>query len=152
MFAKATTWLDFTRMLGVAPNEFDDVYQVKDEKITAYASTMTEAALARFLPAFYEVAPPEPTLVQPSDPPSSEMNVTFAAGTCVLDASKYMLDLIVSTTGYPPFWAPSNYSRSSVQASKKRIPSRWRMGRSKWSAAQSPFPADRECMAIAVTL
>lgn len=85
VFAKAKTWLDFTRGLGVAPNEFTEVYQVKDGKITSYGSTMTEAALARFKPAFYEVAPPEPTAAPSSDTPVSEMTVTIADGTCTTD-------------------------------------------------------------------
>lgn len=85
VFAKAKTWLDFTRALGVAPNEFIDVYQVKDGKITTYGSTMTEAALARFKPAFYEAVPPEPTAAPPSDPAVSEMTVTIANGTCTTD-------------------------------------------------------------------
>lgn len=85
VFAEAKTWLDFTRGLGVAPNEFTEVYQVKDGKITSYGSTMTEATLSRFKPAFYEAAPPEPTATPSSDAPVSEMTVTIADGTCTTD-------------------------------------------------------------------
>lgn len=82
VFAKAKTWLDFTKQLGVAPNEFDEVYQVQDGKIMTYGSTMTKEALARFKPAFYEVMPPEPTAVPESYTPASEITVTIADGTC----------------------------------------------------------------------
>jgi len=86
VFALAKTWLDFTRQLGVAPNEFIDIYQVHNGKITTYGSTMTEPALARFKPAFSEVMPPEPTDIPSSLTPVSEMTVTIAGGTCTTDS------------------------------------------------------------------
>lgn len=87
VYANARTWLDFTRQLGVAPNEFTEVYQVRDGKIVTYGSTMTEAALAKFKPAFYEAVPPEPAEAPPAVPPASEMTVTLADGTCTTDVS-----------------------------------------------------------------
>ncbi len=98
VFVNAKTWLDFTRELGVAPNEFIEVYQVINGKITTYASTMTEAALTRFRPAFYEVVPPEPTAVPPSDTPVSEMTVTIANGTCTTDGPPALLAGEVTVT------------------------------------------------------
>lgn len=86
VYTKSKTWMDFTRQLGVAPNEFIDIFQVKDGKITTYGSTMTKEALSRFKPAFYEVMPPEPTPVPVSASPSSEMAVTIAEGTCTTDS------------------------------------------------------------------
>jgi hypothetical protein len=80
--AHVKTWHDFTRELGVAPLEWLDVYEIKDGKITTYAGTITEEALARLKPALAEVMPPEPTTAPPSDPPVSEMTVTIAEGTC----------------------------------------------------------------------
>ncbi len=85
VYANGKTWMDFTQQLGVAPNEFIEIYQVKDGKITTYGSTMTEAALSRFKPAFFEAMPPEPTALPSSDPPVSEISVTIAGGTCTTD-------------------------------------------------------------------
>lgn len=83
---KAKTWHDFTRQLGVAPLEYIDVYEVKDGKIITYATTITAEALARFMPAFEEVVPaeePDPS----TEPPTSEMKITIAGGTCTIDNS-----------------------------------------------------------------
>lgn len=82
--AKAQTWLDFTRQLGVAPNDFIDVYEIEEGKIVTYGSMITEEALAEFKPALNAVMPPEPTPVPASDP-VSEMTVTIAGGTCTTD-------------------------------------------------------------------
>jgi ketosteroid isomerase-like protein len=104
VFAVAKTWLDFTRQLGVAPNEFIDIYQVQNGKITTYGSTMTEAALARFKPAFSEVMPPEPTAIPTSFTPVSEMIVTIADGACITDnpvalqSGQVMINLRVKDT------------------------------------------------------
>ena len=46
--AKAQTWLDFTRQLGVAPNDFIDIYEIQDGKIVTYGSMITEEALVDF--------------------------------------------------------------------------------------------------------
>lgn len=80
--AKTKTWMDFTRDLGVAPNDFFDVFKVEDGKITVYGSTMTEEALAEFKPALAEVMPPEPTPDTSSENPGSELSFTFANGSC----------------------------------------------------------------------
>ncbi|MDH4135585.1 MAG: nuclear transport factor 2 family protein [Anaerolineae bacterium] len=83
--ARAKTWHDFTRELGVAPNEFTDVYVVKDGKIVTYGSTITEEALAKFKPALAAVMPPEPPAAPSSENPVSEMTVTIAGETCTYD-------------------------------------------------------------------
>jgi hypothetical protein len=80
--AKSKTWHDFTRQLGVAPNEFVETYVVKDGKIALYSSVLTEESLAKFKPALAEVMPPEPTAAPSTDTPVSEINVIFSDGTC----------------------------------------------------------------------
>jgi hypothetical protein len=80
---KAKTWHDFTRQLGVAPLEYNDVYEVKDGKITTYGTTITADALARFMPAFEEVVPPEEPAPS-TESPISEMAVVIEGGTCTL--------------------------------------------------------------------
>jgi hypothetical protein len=82
---KAKTWHDFTRQLGVAPLEYNDVYEIKDGKIVTYATTITEESLAKLKPALAEVMSPEPPTVPLTDSPVSEMTVTFAGGTCTID-------------------------------------------------------------------
>jgi ketosteroid isomerase-like protein len=80
--ARSKTWHDFTRQLGVAPNEFIETYQVKDGKIALYSSTITGDALAKFKPALAAAMPPEPTAAPANDAPVSEITVNFADGTC----------------------------------------------------------------------
>lgn len=82
---KAKTWHDFTRQLGVAPLEYNDVYEVKDGKIITYGTTITADALAKFKPAFAEVMPPEDAAAPSTEQPVSEMAVTIAGGTCIID-------------------------------------------------------------------
>lgn len=77
----AHTYMGFTEGLGVAPNDFVDFYQVKDGKITNYASVMTEESLAEFKPALLAVMPPAQVEPVTSDP-VSEITVTFENGTC----------------------------------------------------------------------
>ena len=84
VFVRAKTWHDFTRQLEVAPLEYVDVYEVKDGKITTYGTTITADALAKFMPAFEEVVPPEDP-VPSTEQPVSEMTVTIAGGTCAID-------------------------------------------------------------------
>jgi hypothetical protein len=84
LFVKAKTWHDFTRMLEVAPLEYTDVYEVVNGKITTYGTTITVDALARFMPAFEEVVPPEDPMPL-TEQPVSEMAVTIAGGTCAID-------------------------------------------------------------------
>lgn len=81
---KAKTWHDFTRQLGVAPLEYNDVYEVKDGKITTYGTTITAEALARFMPAFEEVVPPEEPAAPSTESPVSEMTIVIEGGTCTL--------------------------------------------------------------------
>lgn len=84
VYADVQTWMDFTRQLGVAPNDFIDVYEFKDGKIVTYGSMITNAALDEFKLALLGVMPPEPTPV-PAGDPVAEMTVTFAEGTCTTD-------------------------------------------------------------------
>jgi len=85
VFVQAKTWHDFTRQLEVAPLEYIDVYDIKDGKITTYGTTITADALARFKPAFAEVMPPEEPAAPSTEQAVSEMTVTIAGGTCVID-------------------------------------------------------------------
>jgi len=80
--ARSKTWHDFTRQLGVAPNEFVEVYQVKDNKIAVYSSTITGQALARFMPALATAMPPEAEAPPVVEDPVAEITVNFANGTC----------------------------------------------------------------------
>jgi hypothetical protein len=82
VYVQARTWHDFTRDVGVAPLEYNDVYAVQFGKIATYASWITEESLARFRPALAEVMPSEPTAPPSSESPVSEMTVTIAGGTC----------------------------------------------------------------------
>lgn len=89
VYAESKTWMDFTRELGVAPNIWHELFQVKDGKITLYVSTITEESLARFKPAIFEAIPELATAVQPppetDDLPVSEVNVTITNHTCTYD-------------------------------------------------------------------
>lgn len=85
--ARSKTWHDFTRQLGVAPNEFIETYVVKDGKIALYSSVLTEKSLAKFKPALAAVMPPEPTTVPSTDTPVSEINVVISDGTCNYDGT-----------------------------------------------------------------
>jgi ketosteroid isomerase-like protein len=80
--ARSKTWHDFTRQLGVAPNEFVETYVIKEGKIDLYSSVLTEESLAKFKPALAAVMPPEPTAVPSTDTPVSEINVVISEDTC----------------------------------------------------------------------
>ncbi len=83
VFAEGKTWMDFTRELGVAPNSWHELYEVKDGKITKYVSTITEESLTIFKPALRKVLPELfETVPQADDTPATEINVTIADGTC----------------------------------------------------------------------
>ncbi len=82
VFVKTKTWHDFTRELGVAPLEYQDVYQVIDGKIQTYGSWLTEEALVRFKIAFNAAIPPEPTTEPFSGEPGTELTVTISKNTC----------------------------------------------------------------------
>jgi len=85
--ARSKTWHDFTRQLGVAPNEFIETYVVKDGKIAVYSSALTLEALAKFKPALAAVMPPEPTAALSTDTPVSEINIIIADDTCSYDGT-----------------------------------------------------------------
>ncbi|MDO9302203.1 MAG: nuclear transport factor 2 family protein, partial [Anaerolineales bacterium] len=76
--ARSKTWHDFTRQLGVAPNEFIETYVIKDGKIAVYSSTLTEESLAKFKPALAEIMPLEPAAVPSTDTPVSEINLIIS--------------------------------------------------------------------------
>lgn len=81
----AKTWHDFTRLLEVAPLDYVDVYEVHDGKITTYGTTITPGSLAKFMPAFLEVVPPEEPAAQSTEQPVSEMTVNLSGGTCTIE-------------------------------------------------------------------
>jgi hypothetical protein len=66
--ARAKTWHDFTRQLGVAPLEATEVYLIHDGKIVTYGWTLTE-----------------PPAAPSSENPVSELTVTISEGTCTYD-------------------------------------------------------------------
>lgn len=86
VYAEAKTWMDFTRDLGVAPNSFHEVFVVEDGKISLYASTMAEGALANFKPALREAIPDLFEVTLPSgETPANEVSIIIADGTCAYD-------------------------------------------------------------------
>jgi ketosteroid isomerase-like protein len=86
VYAEAKTWMDFTRDLGVAPNSFHEIFVVDDGKISLYASTMDEDALANFKPALREAVPDLFEVKLPSDEtPVNEVTITISDGTCAYD-------------------------------------------------------------------
>jgi hypothetical protein len=66
----------------VAPNEFLDVYVLKNGRIAEYASTLTEASLAKFKPALAEMMPPAAPPTPSQEEAGSAMMFTTADGTC----------------------------------------------------------------------
>jgi hypothetical protein len=87
VYAESKTWMDFTRELGVAPNDWHEVFTVEDGKITGYWSVITEEALAEFRPALCAALPeacPEPA-APPDAEPVSEITITIENGTCPYD-------------------------------------------------------------------
>lgn len=89
VYTESKTWMDFTRELGVAPNDWHEVFIVEDGKISAYWSVITEEALADFKPALCGAIPeacPELAVADTGDP-VSEVTVTIENGTCAYDGS-----------------------------------------------------------------
>ncbi len=89
VFTNSKTWMDFTRSLGVAPNSWHELFEVKDGKITLYVSTITKEALESFKPAIFEAIPELAASVEPpaetGETPVSEVNVVITNHTCVYD-------------------------------------------------------------------
>lgn len=90
--SRDTTWLDFTRQLGVAPIEATGQYVVEDGLVRSYAWTIDSAALVRLKAALAELAPAEEGDSAESMPteggataPVSAVAVTIADGMCRLD-------------------------------------------------------------------
>ncbi len=80
-----TTWLDFTRQIGVAPVQATGQYLVEDGKIATYAWTIDPESLVKLKAALTELpAEPaaEPEATAPAPAPVSELTVTIADGTC----------------------------------------------------------------------
>lgn len=80
-----TTWLDFTRQIGVAPVSATGQYLVEDGKIVTYAWTIDPESLVKLKAALVEMpAEPEaaPEAAAPVPAPVSELTVTIADGTC----------------------------------------------------------------------
>jgi ketosteroid isomerase-like protein len=92
VYTESKTWMDFTRQLGVAPNSWHELFEVKDGKITLYVSTITEEALANFKPVIFEAIPELAAAVQPpaetGETPVSEVNITITNHTCAYDGPK----------------------------------------------------------------
>ena len=85
VYAESKTWMDFTRQLGVAPNNWHEIFVVEDGKITLYVSMITEEALANFKPALAAVMPELFEVALPEgETPVSEVTFTIADGSCAL--------------------------------------------------------------------
>jgi hypothetical protein len=87
VMSESKTWMDFTRELGVAPNDWHEFFMIEDGKISAYWSVITEDALAEFKPALCAALPeacPELVMTDTGDP-VSEVTVTIENGTCAYD-------------------------------------------------------------------
>ncbi len=82
---RAKTWHDFTRELGVAPLEANEVWAVRDGKIAFYAWAATEESAGRLKAALAEAMPAEPTEEPIEESPVSAITVTFVDGTCSVD-------------------------------------------------------------------
>ncbi len=83
-----TTWLDFTRQIGVAPVGATGQYLVEDGKIVTYVWTVDPESLEKLKVALAEMpAEPEaePEAAAPAPAPVSELTVTIADGTCSYD-------------------------------------------------------------------
>jgi hypothetical protein len=87
--AESKTWMTFTRELGVAPNDWHELFIVEDGLITSYWSIITEEALAEFKPALCGALPEAcaQPVIPPADTPVSEITVTFEDGQCHYDGS-----------------------------------------------------------------
>lgn len=85
-----TTWLDFTRQIGVAPVQGTGQYLVEDGKISTYAWTIAPESLVKLKAALAAMAAeqppaePEATLeaTAPASAPVSALTVTIADGVC----------------------------------------------------------------------
>lgn len=83
-----TTWLDFTRQIGVAPVGATGQYLVEDGKIVTYAWTVDPESLVKLKAALAEmpVEPEvEPDAAAPAPAPVAALTVTIADGTCRLE-------------------------------------------------------------------
>ena len=103
-----TTWLDFTRQIGVAPVQATGQYLVEDGKIATYAWTIDPESLVKLKAALAELpaepaaepatepaAEPEaepaaepaaePEATAPAPAPVSELTVTIADGACSIE-------------------------------------------------------------------
>ncbi len=104
--AQTKTWHDFTRQLGVAPNEFEDVYVVEDGKITAYTSVLTEDSLAKFKPALAAVMPTAEAATPSAEDPAESLTLTLLDGTC-----SYNGPLILKAGDIELTWAVKDNNR-----------------------------------------
>jgi hypothetical protein len=81
-----TTWMDFTRQIGVAPLEATGQFLIEDGKISIYAWTLDSESVERLKVALAEAMPElmeaQPETSAPPETPVSEITVTIAGGTC----------------------------------------------------------------------
>lgn len=87
VYTESKTWMDFTRELGVAPNDWHEAFAVENGLITGYWSLITEESLAEFKPALCAALPEAcPELVATdTGEPVSEVTITIENGTCAYD-------------------------------------------------------------------
>lgn len=104
--AKTKTWHDFTRQLGVAPNEFTDVFVIKDGRITAYTSTLSEDSLTKFKPALAKMMPPTETETPSLERAVSEITFTISGGTCA-----YQGPMLLKTGNIKVNWVVKDQDR-----------------------------------------
>lgn len=80
-----TTWLDFTRQIGVAPVGATGQYLVENGKVVEYTWTVDPESLDKLMVALAEMPaepPTEPAAAAPLPAPASALTVTIAGGTC----------------------------------------------------------------------
>lgn len=96
-----TTWLDFTRQIGVAPVQGTGQYLVENGKIVTYAWTIAPESLGKLKAALAELPTgptAEPEAAAPVPTPVSALTVTIANGACSMDEPVVLKDGDVQLT------------------------------------------------------
>lgn len=142
VYAESKTWMDFTRQLGVAPNNWHEIFVVEDGKIALYASILTEESLANFKPVLLEAIPELAQAMQPpttiDEAPATEVTVTIANGTCTytgpmtLQAGEVTVNAIVEDENWEKY-AVSFFTLDEGKDLVDLMASTYRPGPPSWS-------------------
>lgn len=79
---RTTTWHDYTREIGVAPVEANEVYVIEDGKITTEAWHISEASLAKLKAGLAKDGPVDAEAPPAAGMPVIALTVIFESGTC----------------------------------------------------------------------